>query len=357
MMTFITNFYIFASDTETTEVTNAIFDIKNEAEFIDISLDTFRFQYSSCRPYRDYVDLTGTDPDSVTTLADIPFAPISLFRTHRMSTSSVDEIVFTSSGTTSGLQSRHHVASASMYRESFTRAFELFYGKPEQCNIYALLPSYLERDGSSLIYMVTELIKRSHDGGFFLYNHDELVERLNRRDRSRPTILFGVGFALLDLAESRRLDLSEVIVMETGGMKGRRREITRSQLHATLQERLGVTKIHSEYGMCELLSQAYSAGEGIFFAPPWMRILIRDENAPFVYRREGMPGGINVIDLANRYSCSFLQTDDLGRMLPGGGFTVEGRIEGSMLRGCNLLLDELEAKKGGDTAPAKEAKL
>ncbi len=269
--------------------------------------------------------------------------PISLFRTRRISTEPEDEIVFTSSGTTSSEQSRHHVASAALYRESFTRAFEMFYRKPEECNIYGLLPSYLERDGSSLIYMVTELINRSPDGGFFLYDRAELVRRLEGRDRSRMTILFGVGFALLDLAEEYRLDLADVVVMETGGMKGRRREMPRAQMHAVLKERLGVGKVHSEYGMCELLSQGYSSGDGIFFTPPWMRVLIRDENDPFSYRHDGRRGCINVIDLANRHSCSFIQTDDLGRLTADNGFTVEGRRDGSVLRGCNLLLDELTA--------------
>ncbi len=279
----------------------------------------------------------------MTTLEEIPFMPISLFRTRRISTEPEDEIVFTSSGTTSSEQSRHHVASAALYRESFTRAFEMFYRKPEECNIYGLLPSYLERDGSSLIYMVTELINRSPDGGFFLYDRAELVRRLEGRDRSRMTILFGVGFALLDLAEEYRLDLADVVVMETGGMKGRRREMPRAQMHAVLKERLGVGKVHSEYGMCELLSQGYSSGDGIFFTPPWMRVLIRDENDPFSYRHDGRRGCINVIDLANRHSCSFIQTDDLGRLTADNGFTVEGRQDGSVLRGCNLLLDELTA--------------
>ncbi len=319
------------------------FDIKNETDFIERSLDTFRFQYERCAPYREYVDLIGVAPSSVTTLEEIPFMPISLFRTRRISTEPEDEIVFTSSGTTSSEQSRHHVASAALYRESFTRAFEMFYRKPEECNIYGLLPSYLERDGSSLIYMVTELINRSPDGGFFLYDRAELVRRLEGRDRSRMTILFGVGFALLDLAEEYRLDLADVVVMETGGMKGRRREMPRAQMHAVLKERLCVGKVHSEYGMCELLSQGYSSGDGIFFTPPWMRVLIRDENDPFSYRHDGRRGCINVIDLANRHSCSFIQTDDLGRLTADNGFTVEGRRDGSVLRGCNLLLDELTA--------------
>lgn len=317
------------------------FDIKDEADFIKRALDTFRFQYERCAPYRQYVDLIDTDPASVTALEEIPFMPVSLFRTHRISTEPEDEIVFTSSGTTSTQQSRHHVASAEMYRESFTRAFEMFYRRPEECNIYGLLPSYLEREGSSLIYMVTELIRRSPDGGFFLYDHAELVRRLEARDRRRMTILFGVGFALLDLAEEYRLDLKDVIVMETGGMKGRRREVPRAQMHAVLKERLGVDRVHSEYGMCELLSQGYSSGDGIFFTPPWMRVLVRDENDPFTYRHDGRRGCINVADLANRHSCSFIQTDDLGRLTPDGGFTVEGRREGSVLRGCNLLLEEV----------------
>ncbi len=316
------------------------FDIKDEAGFVDLALDTFRFQYERCEPYREYVDLIGVDPVSVAAPEEIPFMPISLFRTHRISTEPEDELLFTSSGTTSGQQSRHHVASAALYRESFTRAFEMFYRRPEECNIYGLLPSYLEREGSSLIYMVTELIRRSHDSGFFLYDHDELVRRLEARDRSRLTILFGVSFALLDLAERYETDLSDAVVMETGGMKGRRREIPREEIHAILKKRLGVERVHSEYGMCELLSQGYSSGDGIFFTPPWMRVLIRDENDPFSYRHDGRRGCLNVIDLANRYSCSFIQTDDLGRLTPDGGFTVEGRREGSVLRGCNLLLEE-----------------
>lgn len=321
-----------------------IFDIKDNDDFLRQSLDTFRFQYDRCEPYRRYVELLGVDPDSVNELEKIPFMPISLFRTHRISTEPTDELLFTSSGTTSGQQSTHHVASARLYEESFLRAFTKFYGAPENCNIYALLPSYLEREGSSLIYMVTELIRRCHDGGFFLYNHDELIERLEKRDRDRLTILFGVSFALLDLAETHKLDLSGVVVMETGGMKGRRREMTKEELYPILKERLGVEAIHSEYGMCELLSQAYSRGDNRFFAPEWMKIMIRSENDPFSYCDNGERGCINVIDLANRFSCSFIQTDDMGKILPDGSFTVEGRRSNSPLRGCNLLLDELGVK-------------
>lgn len=319
----------------------SIFSIKNNAQFEQIALEVFRYQAKACAPYKRYIEELGLEPNQTFKIEQIPFMPIALFKHFRVSTLATDDIVFTSSGTSSSTVSRHYIADVSLYEKSFTHSFEQFYGNPSQCNIYALLPSYLERNGSSLIYMVENLISKSYDGGFFLYNHDALIDRLEKRDKTKKTILFGVSFALLDLIEEHSINLADqVVVMETGGMKGRREELTRQELHQRLCQGLGVSAIHSEYGMCELLSQAYSNGNGIFCSPNHMRIISRSITNPSKHLPHGVRGAINIIDLANLYSCSFIQTEDIGKTLSSNTFTIDGRLDKSEIRGCNLLLSK-----------------
>ena len=284
----------------------------------------------------------GCRPASIGSFEQIPFLPIEFFKDHKIYCGEdPHELLFKSSGTTGMVQSSHYVRSAEIYERAFFAGFQKFYGKPEDVNIYALLPSYLEREGSSLIYMIEKLIENANDGGFFLYDHDRLIEKLEDRDKNKKTILWGVSFALLDLAENNGINLGDdVIVMETGGMKGRRREMTKEELHAALCRGLGVSKIHSEYGMCECLSQSYSAGDGIFYPSDTMRITVRDINDPFLKLENGKRGGINITDLANVYSCSFIQTQDTGISYADGSFRIDGRISMADIRGCNMLVDK-----------------
>jgi len=320
-----------------------IFTADTPESFEEKALEIFRFQAEECPVYSRYVSLMGIDPKAVRTVEAIPFMPVSFFRDHPViSGGGTAEAVFVSSGTTGQTQSRHHVISLDLYEESFTRTFRLFYGEPSDYAIMGLLPSYLEREGSSLIYMVkrlTELSGNSH-GGFFLNDYARLRESVVRaRDTGLRVLLIGVTYALLDLAEELSPDLRDVIVMETGGMKGRRKEIIREELHAILKKAFNVSSIHSEYGMTELLSQAYSKGEGLFCTPPWMKVLIRDSHDPLSHSAEaGASGGISIIDLANVRSCSFIATSDLGRMHGGGTFEVLGRFDNTDIRGCNLLV-------------------
>lgn len=301
----------------------------------------FRFQYSNVQVYRQYVSLLGVDPCAVDCIEKIPFLPIEFFKTHTIiAHNATAQTTFTSSGTTGDQTSRHNVADLSLYEESFTCGFELLYGHPSQYCILALLPSYMERTGSSLVYMANSLIEQSgnRDSGFFLNNYHKLAEQLQLLDSSgQKCLLLGVSFALLDLAEQFPIKLRNTIIMETGGMKGKRKEITRNELHATLCATFGVKTIHSEYGMTELLSQAYSSGNGIFRCPPWMRVLINETSDPLTVKRSGS-GAINVIDLANRYSCSFIKTQDAGRVHADGSFEVLGRLDSAPIRGCNLLV-------------------
>ena len=317
-----------------------IFSINSDDAFQTAALDIFRYQATTCEPYRRYINYLGILPEKVDKIEQIPFLPIELFKSERIICGEPNyDIVFSSSGTTGTQQSHHYIKDVSVYETSFVKGFELFYGKPEQLNIFALLPSYLEREGSSLIYMVEHLIAGSPDSGFFLYDHENLLKRLECRDVTKKTILFGVSFALLDLAEQQPIKLGEsVTVMETGGMKGRRKELPREELQRILCRNLGVSAIHSEYGMCECLSQAYSDGNGTFRSVPWMRILVRDLHDPFHYLGNNRRGGLNIIDLANFNSCSFIQTQDLGMTYSDGQFSVEGRIDYSDIRGCNLLI-------------------
>lgn len=316
--------------------TKSIFSIATQADFDRMTLEVFRFQAEACAPYREYLELLGVDPAAVECPEQIPFLPIELFKSHRVYCgSNPPQQIFTSSSTTGQTPSRHYVADLRIYEEAFTRSFELFYGPAKQTAIYALLPNYLEREGSSLIYMVEGLIRRG-GGGFYLYDHDALLRDMEAHQGKK--ILLGVSYALWDLAEEQRGALHDVIVMETGGMKGRREELPREEFHRLLCDAFGVQSIHSEYGMAELMSQAYSDGNGIFRTPPWMRICVRDLNDPFRLLPNGATGGVNLIDLANFYSCSFLQTQDLGKLYEDGSFRILGRISGSEIRGCNLLV-------------------
>lgn len=321
-----------------------IFSIKTNEEFEQRCLEVFRHQVANCKVYRDYVSHLHVDVNSIDSVLGIPYLPIAFFKSHDVLSAPAEEIqiTFTSSGTTGMSQSRHLVTDLSVYEQSFNAAFELFYGKIEDTCLIALLPSYLEREGSSLIYMVDALIEQSKhpDSGYYLHNHQELFEKLSAlRKAGQKTVLIGVTYALLDFVEQYQIDFPGLTVMETGGMKGKRKEMIREELHEILQAGFGVDAIHSEYGMTELLSQGYSLGEGIFGCPPWMRVLLRDTNDPLSLVASEKTGGINVIDLANLNSCSFIATQDLGRVYANGTFEVLGRFDNADIRGCNLLIN------------------
>ena len=320
----------------------SIFSIRSEQEFNETALAIFRHQAANCEPYHEFITHLNIHADQIKEVKDIPYLPISFFKSHRVvSNPQPEEIIFSSSGTTGMIQSKHFVTDVSVYDDSFNKAFEQFYGNSADSCLLALLPSYLERDGSSLIYMVDALLQQSKhpDSGYFLHNHDDLYHKLTAlKAAGQKTILIGVTYALLDFLELYQLDFPELIVMETGGMKGKRKEMVREELHEMLKRGFGVAAIHSEYGMTELLSQAYSFGEGIFECPAWMKIVLRDTNDPLTLLNSNQTGGINVIDLANINSCSFIATQDLGRVLPDGSFEVLGRFDHSDIRGCNLLV-------------------
>jgi len=319
-----------------------IFLIQNNKEFVKTALKVFRFQYENNAVYRKFCDFLNIDPGQIKTVEQIPFLPIQFFKSERvLSDKKPVEITFTSSGTTGNQTSSHFITDVSVYEQSFRKGFSEFYGNIENYVVLALLPSYLERDGSSLIYMVDDLIQKSNhpESGFYLHNYDELIEKLVFLDNSgQNTLLIGVTYALLDVVEKQQFDLKNTIVMETGGMKGRRKEMIREELHHTLQKGFGVNAIHSEYGMTELLSQAYSLGNGIFDCPPWMKVLIRDTEDAMTLIDNERTGGINVIDLANINSCSFIATQDLGKKYDNGSFEVLGRFDNSDIRGCNLMV-------------------
>ncbi|WP_423149002.1 acyl transferase [Rubrolithibacter danxiaensis] len=321
--------------------TEQVFSIKSSEEFREAALSVFNYQVSNCPVYKEFVKGLRIDPWSVNEITQIPFLPVEFFKTQDIITeNNKPEIVFSSSGTTGMTQSRHLVADVSIYEKSFRKGFKYFYGDIRSYTILALLPSYQEREGSSLIYMVDDLIEKSENqkSGYFLYNHDDLFQTLlTLKTEKKPTILIGVTYALLDFIENFRIDFLELIVMETGGMKGKRTEMIREELHNILCAGFGVNAIHSEYGMTELLSQAYSKGKGIFECPPWMQVLVRDINDPFTFLLEGKTGGINIIDLANINSCSFIATQDLGKCT-GKTFEISGRFDNSDIRGCNLLV-------------------
>ncbi|MEK8179317.1 acyl transferase [Flavobacterium buctense] len=319
-----------------------IFSISSQKQFDKIALKVFRYQYENNLVYREFCDFLNTDVQKVKSLPQIPFLPIQFFKSHDV-ISNTDEILetFTSSGTTGMITSKHLVTDISLYEQSYRLAFSEFYGNIEDYAVLALLPSYLERNGSSLIYMVKDLIELSNNehSGFYLHNYDELISKLIELDNSgQNVILIGVTYALLDLIEKQNFQLKNTIIMETGGMKGKRKEIIREELHEILCQGFGVSSIHSEYGMTELLSQAYSLGNGIFECPSWMQILIRDTEDALTYVNYGKTGGVNVIDLANINSCSFIATQDLGKKQPNNSFEILGRFDNSDIRGCNLMV-------------------
>ena len=319
-----------------------IFTISNAKQFEKIALKVFRFQYDSNDVYREFCQLLNVEKQEVKSLQQIPFLPIQFFKSHVVvSTTHPVQETFTSSGTTGMVTSKHLVTDVSLYEESYRKGFSQFYGNIENYTILALLPSYLEREGSSLVYMVNDLIQRTNnpDSGFYLNQYDELIKKLIDLDNSgKNIILIGVTYALLDLIERQKFQLKNTIVMETGGMKGKRKEMIREELHKILCNGFGVSTIHSEYGMTELLSQAYSLGNGVFECPPWMQILIRETEDALNYVDRGKTGGINVIDLANINSCSFIATQDLGKKNPNNSFEVLGRFDNSDIRGCNLMV-------------------
>lgn len=320
-----------------------IFSIQNQEEFNEVALKVFRFQAENNLVYADFLRFLKINPYEISSVEKIPFLPIRFFKSHAIiSGNQTAEKVFTSSGTTGIQTSRHLVSDLSFYRESLERSFRHFYGEIEDYIIFALLPSYLEREGSSLIDMVEFWIEKSGKGGFYLYNHEDLYRDLIRNEKEgKKAILIGVSFALLDFVENYQLELKNTILMETGGMKGRKKEITREELHKILKKGFGVEEVHSEYGMTELLSQAYSKGNSRFETPNWMKVLIRDTEDPLSFFGEGKTGGINLIDLANLNSCSFIATDDLGKTYPDGSFEILGRFDHSDVRGCNLMVADI----------------
>lgn len=320
-----------------------IFSLDEKGDFEVLALDVFRHQYFHNEVYRDFCDALRTEPTEVKALADIPFLPVSFFQKHRVVSFEDNEAhLFVSSGTTGSIPSKHFVFDTGVYEESFLRGFRRVYGEPSDYCILALLPGYLERSGSSLVYMADRLIELSGNphSGFYLHHLNMLAEKLQwLYKKGHRILLLGVTFALLDLAEQFPMPIPKAIIMETGGMKGRRKELVREELHQILKGAFGVSTIHSEYGMTEMFSQAYSTGNGLFECPPWMKVLIRDPNDPLSLMPEGRTGGINVIDLANIYTCSFLATQDLGKVHPGGSFEVLGRFDHSDIRGCNLMVE------------------
>ncbi|VXB31859.1 LuxE/PaaK family acyltransferase [Maribacter litoralis] len=321
---------------------NAIFDIRTADDFLIQALRIFKFQYANNTAYKAFCSFLNVNPNTVHTLEQIPFLPIEFFKSKNvLSSTDATEITFTSSGTTGSETSKHHVTDLSLYEKSYLKAFSHFYGDIEDYCVLALLPSYLERTGSSLIYMADDLIKKSNHpkSGFFLNEYEELYRLLLELQKTDTKILIiGVSFALLEFTENYQLNLKNAVIMETGGMKGRRKEIVRQELHELLSKGFGVEHIHSEYGMTELLSQAYSKGNGVFDCPAWMKILVRDTEDPLTYLQNGKSGGINVIDLANINSCSFIATQDLGKINHNGTFEIIGRFDNSDIRGCNLMV-------------------
>ena len=332
-----------------TAVKNAILEEKifnaDEVGFSEIALEVFRFQYDNNTVYRQFCEVLNIKKSSISSIEKIPFLPIDFFKTHTVATTTFSpEVVFESSGTTQTINSKHLVKDIGLYQKSFNKTFQIFYGDVKNYCILGLLPSYLERNNSSLVMMADQLIQQSGhpQSGFYLANYQQLKNTIEQLEQQQqPTLLIGVTFALLDFAEQFPMPLFYTSIMETGGMKGRKREMTRQQVQAILQQAFQLQQIQSEYGMTELLSQAYSKGNGIFNTPPWMKILIREEDDPFaIYSNmDGniLSGAVNIIDLANLYSCSFLATDDAGKLYADGSFEILGRLDNSDIRGCSLL--------------------
>ena len=323
---------------------NEIFNV-SPSNFESLTLDIFRFQYAHNLIYKAYCDALHTNIDSIHSVEHIPFLPIQFFKSKEVISSSfIPETIFESSGTTGSINSKHLIKDLSIYEECFMSTFKKFYGNPNEICIIGLLPSYLERKNSSLVYMVDYLIKESNhpSSGFYLYNYEKLHATLLENEKNgQPTLLIGVSYALLDFSEQYPMQLKSTIVMETGGMKGRSKEISKQALHEILINNLGASNIHSEYGMTELLSQAYSIKNGVFNCPPWMKILLRAEDNPLEilgHNNNPLIGAVNVIDLANVYSCSFIATDDMGKLYPDGSFEILGRLENADIRGCGLMV-------------------
>tara|TARA_R110001583_G_scaffold79689_5_gene215082 strand:- start:1578 stop:2552 length:975 start_codon:yes stop_codon:yes gene_type:complete len=321
---------------------DTVFNIISAQKFKEVALTVFKHQFKNNKTYRSFCDLLYIHPSDVSEIKDIPFLPIEFFKSHKI-LSSLDETqeTFSSSGTTGSVTSKHFVTDISLYEESYLKGFHRFYGDIKEYTILALLPNYLERKGSSLVYMVDDLIKKSNntESGFYLNNLTELAKKLIYLEgKGKKVLLIGVSFALLDLVEAHQFDLKNTIIMETGGMKGRRKELIRDELHKILKNGFGVSQIHSEYGMTELLSQAYSSGNGVFDCPPWMKILTRDTEDALTIQEPNKTGGINVIDLVNYNSCSFIATQDLGKVHPNGSFEIIGRFDNADIRGCNLMV-------------------
>ena len=327
-----------------TELYDSVFNIRSENDFWELTRRAYDYQSVNNRLYKEFITFLGRNRNKVKSAGDIPFLPVEFFRNHRIVAGERPvEMVFESSGTSGITPGRHYVSDLSLYERSFFKTFRLFYGEPGDYLIIALLPSYTERGGSSLVYMADKIIKESHHSlsGFYKGETDAILNAVKKgKETGSRILLLGVSFALLDLAESGHSRFSGVTVMETGGMKGRRKELTRSELHNILKEKFNVDTIHSEYGMTELMSQAYSSGDGIFYCPPWMKIVLRDPHDPLsLFSQPGKTGGINIIDLANLNSCSFIATGDLGKLHEDGGFEVLGRFDNSDIRGCNLLAE------------------
>jgi phenylacetate-coenzyme A ligase PaaK-like adenylate-forming protein len=326
------------------EFRKKIFRIENTVQFNELALDIFRYQAVNNLTYKEFITALGITPVSVKSTSEIPFLPVSFYKDHKVLTGIAPVLtVFESSGTTGMVASKHYVADLTIYEESFTSGFKYFFGDPADYFIAAMLPSYSERENSSLIYMMNSLIQKSifPESGFYNNDPDKLIKTLEKvRQEGIKGILLGVTFALMDLSEKYAPSLSGMIIIETGGMKGRRKEITRQELHTVLKAGFKVENIHSEYGMTELLSQAWSKKDGLFYCPPWMKVLIRDPQDPLtLFEEPGRTGGINIIDLANINSCAFLSVNDLGRLHEDGGFEVLGRFDSSDIRGCNLLVE------------------
>ena len=324
-------------------IKNKIFNIISENEFIELALEIFNFQLLNNNVYSNWVKILKVNPDKVRTLEQIPFLPIEFFKTKKIISSSLssETVEFTSSATTSQTPAKHYVNDVLLYQKSFSNCFNLFYGSPADYCILALLPNYLQRKGSSLVYMCNQLINESTHpfSGFFLDNTDDLIFRINElKQTNQKVILIGVSYALIDLCEKGAILNENFIVMETGGMKGTRKEMLKSELHNFLKNGFAVNTIHSEYGMTELLSQAYSKGHGLFESPPWMKFLIREIDDPLKIKIDGRTGGINVIDLANINSCSFIATKDLGKLSHDNKLELMGRYDYSDVRGCNLMM-------------------
>ncbi len=342
MTNFVTFEFIFTRTLDSIALKKEIFSISNPEQFNEISLKIFHFQYKQCQIYKDYIDRTGIPINNITNADEIPFLPIRFFKSHEVYSGDIaPSTIFLSSTTTGQTPSKHLICDEHLYQESFLRAFEFFHGKPEQYIFVALLPSYIERGNSSLVYMMDHLIGKSNHAfsGFYKTLDASQIDVLIELDKSGQKIfLIGVTYALLDLLEKRNFSFKNTHVLETGGMKGRRKEMIKSELYEILKQGFNVADIHSEYGMTELLSQAYSKKDGLFFTPPWMRVLTREINDPFKIIKN-KTGAINVIDLANIYSCSFIATEDIGRVHTHDSFEILGRMHESEMRGCNLMMD------------------